>query len=93
MLYRGFLLAWFAALLGTWPALGLSSLAFGAGHAYQGGQGVLRTGGLGLVLAGLFWLTGSLLPPILLHAVVDLNSGWLGRRVLTRPAPEPPIPA
>jgi len=89
LLFRGFLLVFLTALLGTLPAVALSSLAFGAGHAYQGVTGILKTGGVGLVLAGLFLLTGSLWPPMLLHAMLDVNSGYLGYRALGLIEPEP----
>lgn len=82
LLYRGFLMAYFAALLGLWPAVGLSAVAFALGHLYQGAPGVLKTGAVGLVMAGLLVLTGSLWAPMLLHAVIDLTSGRIARRAL-----------
>jgi membrane protease YdiL (CAAX protease family) len=81
LLYRGFLFAFFYSVLGVWQAVALSSLAFGLGHAYQGLPGILKTGGVGFVAAGLLLLTGSLWAPMLLHAVLDLNSGYLGHKV------------
>jgi membrane protease YdiL (CAAX protease family) len=80
LLYRGFLLAVLTSALGIVPAVVLSSIFFGIGHAYQGLLGILKTGGVGLVMAGLFLLTGSLWAPMLLHAVVDANSGYIGHR-------------
>ena len=85
LLYRGFLIAYFASFLDTWVAVVLSSVIFGLGHLYQGGRGILKTGFVGLALAGLFLLTGSLWLPMLVHAVVDLNAGYLGRRALAEP--------
>ena len=52
-----------------------SSVLFGMGHAYQGVVGVAKTAGVGLVLAAITLLSGSLVPAILLHAVLDLTSG------------------
>jgi len=75
ILYRGLLLAALAPLLGTWPAIAVSSLVFGLGHAYQGVWGVAKTGLVGLVLALLTVSSGSLFVAIILHAVVDLTSG------------------
>jgi membrane protease YdiL (CAAX protease family) len=87
ILYRGFLMAYFTALFGVWSAAGLSTAAFALGHSYQGVSGVLKTGAVGLVMAGLLLLTGALWAPMLLHAAIDLTSGRLARRALaTTPA-------
>ena len=70
------------AIENMWPAALLSSLAFGLAHAYQGPKGVLKTGLFGLAAAGLYLLIGSIWLLIVLHAVVDLVSGTIGREVL-----------
>jgi membrane protease YdiL (CAAX protease family) len=75
-LYRGFFLAVVAALapgLPTGVLVVVAAVAFGLAHAYQGVSGVLTTGVLGGVLAALYLQTGSLLLPVLLHAVIDLR--------------------
>jgi uncharacterized protein len=75
-LYRGFFLAVVAALAGdlSGPLLVLvAAAAFGLAHAYQGVAGVVTTGVLGGVLAGLYLSTGSLLLPVLLHVLIDLR--------------------
>jgi uncharacterized protein len=75
-LYRGFFLAVVAALAGGLPTpvlVAVAALAFGLAHAYQGVAGVLTTGVLGGVLAGLYLDTGSLLLPVLLHVLIDLR--------------------
>jgi membrane protease YdiL (CAAX protease family) len=92
LLYRGFLMAYFGALFGVWPAVALSCVVFGLGHAYQGARGIVKTGIVGAVMAGLFVLTGSLWAPMLLHAVMDLTSGHLGRSVIER-LPASPVPS
>ena len=51
ILYRGLLLATLVSLVGTWPAVAITSLIFGLGHAYQGISGIAKTGLVGLVLA------------------------------------------
>jgi membrane protease YdiL (CAAX protease family) len=48
-------------------------VAFGLAHAYQGLAGIVTTGVLGGVMAALYLQTGSLLLPVLLHAVIDLR--------------------
>jgi len=75
-LYRGFFLAVVAAAAPGLPAAGLvvvAALAFGLAHAYQGRSGILTTGVLGGLLAAVYLSTGSLLLPVLLHAVIDLR--------------------
>jgi membrane protease YdiL (CAAX protease family) len=78
IVYRGYLMAYFAAL-GAPAAIVLSTLIFGLSHAYLGKAGAIRAGLIGLVVAGLYWLTGSLWAPMLLHAVADATSGIMAR--------------
>jgi len=75
VLYRGLLIALAIDLLGlsVIPAAVLAVAVFAAAHAYQGLSGVLATGLLGAVLAGLYVSTGSLLLPIIVHVLVDLR--------------------
>ena len=87
ILYRGFVIAYFAAFLDTPVAVVLSALVFGVGHAYQGTLGIVKTGAVGLVLAGLYLLTGSLWVPMLLHVLMDLQGGHLGRLAFASPTP------
>jgi membrane protease YdiL (CAAX protease family) len=75
-LYRGFFLALVAAVAPGLPGPVLvlvAALAFGLAHAYQGLAGVITTGVLGGVLAAVYLSSGSLLLPVLLHAVIDLR--------------------
>jgi membrane protease YdiL (CAAX protease family) len=75
-LYRGFFLAVVTAVVGGAPSLVLvlvAAVAFGLAHAYQGRAGIVTTGLLGGVMAALYLDTGSLLLPVLLHALIDLR--------------------
>jgi membrane protease YdiL (CAAX protease family) len=75
-LYRGFFLAVVAAVAGgprPWVLVVVAAAAFGLAHAYQGIGGILLTGVLGAVMAALYLDTGSLLLPVLLHALIDLR--------------------
>ena len=75
--YRGFLLHYLHVLpfhLSLTWALVLSSMIFGIGHLYQGVGGAVQTAVLGFVFGGLFLITGSLLVPMVVHAVVDLRA-------------------
>jgi len=92
-LYRGYAIAVLAALSNVWMGVLISSVIFGLGHAYQGPKGIAKTGLVGLAMAGLYQLTGSLWAPMLLHAAVDVNSGYLGRRALATREPSPDVRA
>ncbi len=83
LLFRGFVtwMLWHVLPVFWVCALGQAVL-FGLAHAYQGPRGVLLTGAVGLFMAGVVWITGSLWAAMLLHALMDLHSGDLARRVL-----------
>ncbi len=83
-LYRGYLLAQLGHWLhsGSW-AWGITSLAFGLAHMYQGWSGVLRAALLGALLALPLMRLGSLYPAIFAHALIDaLALVWLGPKFL-----------
>jgi membrane protease YdiL (CAAX protease family) len=82
---RGYLLAYFDSLAGPAGAVLASTLLFGLGHAYQGAAGIVRTGFVGLLYAGAYVATGSLLAPMLLHVMTDATSGMVAYLAL-RPA-------
>ena len=75
MIYRGLLMAVLVPIVGTWPAVALSSVIFGLGHVYQGLVGVGKTTLVGLVMALLTVFSGSVFTAIILHAVIDMTSG------------------
>jgi membrane protease YdiL (CAAX protease family) len=75
LLYRGFVLWVLVQWMPLWPAVLLSSLAFGLAHSYQGAGGMLRTGLIGLLFAVLFVASGSIWLPMLLHALFDIVQG------------------
>lgn len=84
ILYRGYLIWYFVHWMDVIPAAALTSAIFGVGHSYQGLKGVLQTGLLGGFLAGVYLVTGSIYPCILLHALMDLHSGHLMMRAYAR---------
>jgi membrane protease YdiL (CAAX protease family) len=71
-LYRGVLLAvlsqWTPSV--TWAA-GISSLAFGLAHVYQGASGVLRAALLGALLSIPVVRLGTILPSAAAHFLID----------------------
>lgn len=76
IVWRGFGLTLLFMLLPTpHPAVPivLAALAFGFAHWYQGAIGVLATASIGAALATLFWASGSLLWPMLIHVLLDLR--------------------
>ena len=91
IVFRGYLVSMLApSFAGVWPALAISSLAFGLLHAYQGPVGIIRTALLGALLGAAWLLWGSLWPAIAAHFALNLFGGlWLGPR-LYRENPRPP---
>lgn len=85
LLYRGFLVWALQYWVGLGWAAAVSVLVFGAAHAYQG-KDVVRPTLAGAVLQGLALLTRSILPGILVHAMLDVMSGTSGYLLLREPA-------
>ncbi|NNE10135.1 MAG: CPBP family intramembrane metalloprotease [Gemmatimonadetes bacterium] len=84
ILYRGFLIWFIASYLGILPAILLSSLAFGVAHSYQGFSNAVQTAIIGLWMAILFWLTGSVWIPMVTHFLVDVIGGRMIYGVLSQ---------
>jgi hypothetical protein len=61
-------------------------IVFAAAHAYQGKDVVRPTVG-GVVLQGIALLTQSILPGILVHAMLDVMSGTAGYILLRESGP------
>jgi membrane protease YdiL (CAAX protease family) len=76
LLLRGFGIGYVQWL---WPGatrvwlIVITSAAFGFVHLYQGPRGVVLTGLVGAYLAWLVLSTGSLLPAMVIHALLDLR--------------------
>lgn len=64
----------FAVLGNAIAAFGIAAVLFGLLHVYQGWVGVLVTFVLGLLFTVIYLAGGSIVWPILLHALVDLRS-------------------
>jgi membrane protease YdiL (CAAX protease family) len=82
-LFRGYFIWALAPWLGWWGAAALSVLIFASGHAYQGWNGAVRTGIVGMLFTLVVAMSGSLWPAIVLHALLDLGQGmiaWLALR-------------
>lgn len=75
LLVRGYLLWYLEHFVSLPGAVALSSLMFGLAHSYQGRNGAFRAGLAGVIMAGLYASTRSLLLPIVAHALVDALGG------------------
>lgn len=73
--YRGYAIPVLIPVVGSVGALLLTSVVFGVLHVYQGALGILRTTAMGATLAGGFLLSGSLLPGMIAHTLIDLLAG------------------
>lgn len=89
IVFRGFLIWAFAHWMPLWAAAIASIAVFTLSHLYQETSGALvRVFGVAVVLTLVAVLSGSLYPAILLHAAVDLTSGymtWRARRASAIP--------
>jgi membrane protease YdiL (CAAX protease family) len=85
LLYRGYLLFYLGQAMPLWVAVLTSAVIFGWGHAYQGPRGVLNTGLLGLLFAALYVISGTLVPLMIVHALVDVGAGELAYRLPHEP--------
>ncbi len=106
LIFRGFGIAYLRWL---WPGASrvalivVTAAGFGLVHLYQGPRGVLLTGLVGALLAWLVLTSGSLLPAMLIHALLDLRILALpdltpshapaSTTAAAGPAPPPPGPA
>ena len=91
VLYRGFGLAalrWAAPGLGHPALIAVTAVAFGMAHLYQGVRGVALTGLAGAYFAWIAISTGSLVPVMVLHAVLDLRILGLPLDAVPFPAPD-----
>jgi len=79
IVFRGFL---FFLLQAVFPSISIplilvfTSVVFGIGHAYQGLRGVIRATIVGALLGGLFFVTGSLIPAMFLHFMIDISAAF-----------------
>ena len=85
LLFRGYLVWVLQHWIGLWPAAGVSMVVFGLGHAYQGRQFGVRAFFAGVGMGLLALATGSLLPGMALHALIDLGSGWITYMAMREP--------
>lgn len=100
LLYRGFMPAYLVHIfpgVSLFVAIIIAAVLFGIGHVYQRLFGVLGTGVVGLAFGLLYFFTGSIFVPMIVHALFDLRllfidvSGLVDAPVLSaeEPASQP----
>ncbi|MEU6675215.1 CPBP family intramembrane glutamic endopeptidase [Streptomyces sp. NPDC046925] len=84
LVYRGLLIAFGVGVLGLdlYAAAGISVLVYALAGLYQGRSGAIAFALVGVLFAGLYVSTGSLLLPVVIHVALSV-------RDLTLPEPEP----
>lgn len=87
LLYRGYLVWFFAPWLGQVGAMLLVVIGFGVGHAYQGRRGAIKAALTGAVMGAIVLGTGSLIPAMLAHALIDIGGGTVGYWLLRDQSP------
>jgi CAAX protease family protein len=78
LLYRGYLPWLFTPWLGRAVAMSVVVLIFGISHIYQGWKGAAKATLAGAVLVAIVLSTGSLIPAMIVHALVDVGGGTVG---------------
>ncbi len=81
VMFRGFLTWYLGHFLPLPFAALLQAVLFGLAHLYQGRAGIVKTGLVGAFFTGIVWVSGSLVPAMLIHALMDLHAGDLARRM------------
>jgi membrane protease YdiL (CAAX protease family) len=74
-LFRGYLIWTLTPTLSWWGAAAASVPLFGFLHAYQGRKGVVRTAKAGVIMTLVVAGTRSLVPAMVLHAIIDIGGG------------------
>ena len=87
LLYRGYLVWCVAPWLGQLGGMAAIVLAFGVSHAYQGRKGAMRATLAGLVMAVIVLTSGSLIPAMIVHALIDIGGGTVGYLLQREEAP------
>jgi len=75
--YRGYAIPLLATIMGVPGAAVLTSVVFGILHGYQGLLGTVRTTLMGGILVWGFLASGSLLPAVVAHTLIDVMAGLL----------------
>lgn len=81
ILFRGILFRQFETMLGTWAALAITSVLFGAGHIFNPGATWFSSFAIaieaGILLGAAYMITRRLWFPIAIHAAWNFTQGWV----------------
>ena len=80
IVFRGFLFWQFSHFMPIIPAMLLANVLFGMCHYGSGLKNAFFAFSLGVLFSIIFWYTGSLWIPMLVHVLVDIYSMTRGRR-------------
>ncbi|MDH3548739.1 MAG: CPBP family intramembrane metalloprotease [Gammaproteobacteria bacterium] len=83
-IWRGFMFWYLGQFMPLWSAATISTIGFALAHAYQGLAKLPRVTVVGATFALIYWLTGSLWLPMLLHAALDGLQGLGMYRLMQR---------
>ena len=78
LLYRGYLPWFMAPWIGSIAAMAVVVLIFGASHLYLSRSAATRATLTGAVLAAIVLATNSLVPAMIVHALIDIGGGTVG---------------
>ena len=90
LLYRGYLTWLLASYVGRPGGVVLVMVCFGLAHAYQGARGFVQAAATSLFLSLIIVLTGWLVPAMIIHVLMDLNSGEIAFATYAE-FPAPPL--
>ena len=85
LIFRGFMMTYLTSLIGEGQfalcvIVGIPAIAFTIGHYYQGWSAMIRVFVGGVLFGWIFYISDSILIPIIVHAVIDLTSGYLSTK-------------
>ena len=82
LIFRGYLIHVLAPLVTWWGAAALALIPFGILHGYQGKSGIIKTTIVGAFLTLVVAATHSLIPAMVLHALIDIGGGMVTFAIL-----------
>lgn len=86
IVYRGYMIWYFALYIPVPAAVLAAAAAFTLAHAYEGPKAMGKIALVAIALSAVYIATGSLLIPIIVHILIDLGSFTLAFVVLRRQA-------
>ena len=87
-LFRGYLIHALAPLITWWGAAALALIPFGLLHGYQGRDGIIKTAIVGAFMTLVVAATHSLIPAMVLHALIDIGGGVVAYTIIKPRASE-----